>query len=390
MHVAFMSSFVPRECGLATFTEDLLTAASSHGMDCRVLAMNRPGQAPAYDARVVRTIQEDRLSDYLAAAQFVNRGGFDVLSVQHEYGIFGGVDCDHLSTFLEAVNIPVVTTLHTVVRNPSPAMRRSLSAVARRSAAIMVMNSLALDTLEEVYGVDRCKVSTIHHGAPPPPRERLQTIKADMKLQGRKVISTFGLLSPNKGLEYAVRAMPRIVAAHPDAVYLILGQTHPVVKGQHGERYRDSLKALARELGIAGHVSFVDKYFTKAELVAYLLASDIYLTPYLDMEQVTSGTLAYAMCCGRALVSTPYLYAQFLIGEDRGLLVPPKDAGEIADACLRILGSPVLKAQIERQNWRYGQTMVWPRVGREFLRLCRSLVSAPATATTRAYAEVKR
>jgi glycosyltransferase involved in cell wall biosynthesis len=181
-------------------------------------------------------------------------------------------------------------------------------------------------------------------------------------------------LSSGKGLEYAIQAMPNIVKRHPEAVYLILGQTHPVVKQQEGERYRESLMTLAARLGVERHVRFIDKYFTKAELIAYLMATDIYLTPYLNMEQVTSGTLAYAMACGRPLVSTPYLHAQFLVGQDRGLLVPPCDAASIADACLRILDNPDLQARMERTNWQYGQTMLWPLVGREYAELFRQLV----------------
>lgn len=375
-----MSSFVPRECGLATFTEDVLRAVGSHGVSCRVIAMNRPHQQFAYDPRVITTVQEDQSGDYLAAADLINHGGYDVLSVQHEFGIFGGTECDHLPMFLERVRIPVITTFHTILRYPTPAMRRNLRAVASRSDAIVVMNSLAVTLLEEIYGIDPRQVTMIHHGAPVVTRARQQTMKVDFHLHGRKVIATFGLLSSGKGLEYAVQAMPYIVKAHPEAIYLILGQTHPIVKQEEGECYREALKALARELGVHEHVRFVDKYFTKAELIAYLLATDIYLTPYLNMEQVTSGTLAYAMACGRPLVSTPYLYAQFLLGEDRGLLVPPRDPGEIADACLRILDHPTLKARMERSNWRYGQTMIWPRVGHEYLRLFRQMAQVrPST-----------
>ena len=219
--------------------------------------------------------------------------------------------------------------------------------------------------------MDRRKVTMIHHGAPAMQRGRLHTGKTNLNLKGHQVISTFGLLSSGKGLEYAIEAMPRIVKKHPETLYLILGQTHPVVKQEEGERYRDSLKALASTLGVERNVRFIDKYFTKAELVAYLMATDIYLTPYLNLEQITSGTLAYAMACGRPLVSTPYLYAQFLLGEDRGLLVPARDAFETADACLRILDNPDLKARMERTNWRYGQTMLWPRVGQEYTALFR-------------------
>lgn len=371
----FMSSFVPRECGLATFTEDVLSAVSAHGVTCKVVAMNRPRQRHAYDKRVITTVHEDRLQEYLAAAAMINASSFDVLSMQHEFGLFGGESCDYLEKFLEAVRIPVVTTFHTILKQPSPAMRQNLRAIASRSSAIVVMNSLAIEVLEKVYGLDTRKIFMIHHGAPVVPRGRRFTMKSDLKLHGTRVISTFGLLSSGKGLEYAIQAMPYIVDECPEAVYLILGQTHPVVKQQEGERYRDSLKALARKLGVQDHVRFIDKYFTKAELVSYLLATDVYLTPYLNMEQVTSGTLAYAMACGRPLVSTPYLYAQFLLGEDRGLLVHPQDEKSIARACVQILTNAELQTRMERSNWRYGQTMIWPRVGQEYLQLFQHLTT---------------
>ena len=378
--VVFLSSFVPRECGLATFTEDVLRAVTPQGVRCSVIAMNRPRQHFAYDPRVIASIQEDELTGYLAAGKLINRGGFDVLSIQHEYGIFGGEQCPNLGALLETVKIPVIATFHTVLRQPSTAMREALRAVALRADVVVVMNSLAVTILEEVYGIDSGKVRLIHHGAPSMPRAKLQTMKANLNLRGRQVISTFGLLSSGKGLEYAIQALPSIVARHPETIYLILGQTHPVVKQEEGECYRNTLKALARDLGVEQHVRFIDKYFTKAELVAFLMATDIYLTPYLNMDQITSGTLAYAMACGRPLVSTPYLYAQFLLGEDRGLLVPPCDPFEIADACLRILDNPDLKARMERANWRYGQTMHWPRVGHQYATLfqqCADVAAMP-------------
>jgi len=382
LRTVFISSFVPRECGIATFAEDVINAVSGQNVGCKVIAMNRAGQQPAYDRRVLMTVQEDRLPDYLAAAKVINRGRYDALSVQHEFGIFGGIECNHLATFLEMIEIPVVTTFHTLLKQPSPVMRRNLRAVANRSEAIIVMNELAVDLLDKVYGVDTKRVHVVHHGAPVVPAGRRRTIKNDLNLKGRKIISTFGLLSSGKGLEYAIQAMGRIVKTHPDALYLILGQTHPVVKQQEGEKYRDLLRALAEDDGISANIVFIDKYFTKAELVAYLLATDVYLTPYLNLEQITSGTLAYAMACGRPLVSTPYLYAQFLLGQERGLLVPPRDPDGIADACLRILDNPDLKARMERTNWLYGQQMLWPQVGRTYAQIFQQLVTVPVTSAS--------
>ncbi len=379
LRMVFLSSFVPRQCGLATFTEDIMHAVGGLGASCAVVAMNRPGEQHAYDARVVATVQEDRLDTYLAAAVVINSGAFDVLCVEHEYGIYGGVACDHLLQLLDAIHIPVITTLHTVLQRPSAEMRRQLCAVAARSTTLMVMNGLAIDILVKVYGIDRRKVAMVHHGAPTltTPTDTA-ILQAQLGCAGQRIIATFGLLSPGKGLEYAIQAMPAIVQRHPEARYYILGKTHPVVREQHGEAYRESLQALARHLGVSEQVVFVDTYFSKDALLRYLQVSDIYLTPYLDMEQVTSGTLAYAMACGRPIVSTPYLHARFLLADGRGILVPPQQPAAMADACLHLLGDPAEAARMAHANQQYGRQLRWPRVGQAFLDCCRQAQTAPA------------
>ena len=360
-------------------------AAAGLGASCSVIAMNRPGEQFAYDTRVVATVQEDRIDDYLAVADVINSGRFDTLCVEHEYGIYGGVACDHLLRLLDAVRIPVITTLHTVLQHPSAEMRSQLSAVAARSTLLMVMNGLAIDILANVYGIDRRKVVMVHHGAPSlrsPPATT--TLKRQLGCAAHRIISTFGLLGPGKGLEYAIHAMPAVVQQHPDAHYYILGKTHPVVQEQQGERYREELQALACDLGMAEHVVFVNKYFSKDELLRYLQVSDIYLTPYLDMEQVTSGTLAYALACGRPIISTPYLHARFLLAEGRGILVPSKQPSAIAAACKQLLGDPVYAAGMERANRQYGAQLLWPQVGQTFIDLClRAQTTSPRPETRR-------
>jgi len=371
LRVLVMSTYVPRECGIATYAEDVIRAVEPHGAACRVLAMERPDEHYAYDDRVIGAVREDRLGNYLRAADAINHGGFDVLSLQHEFGIYGGIYADHLLRFLEAVRLPVVVTFHTMVRNPSPAMRRNQRAIAQRADAIVVMNGLATEILRQVYDADPGKVRVIHHGAPVPHRERGEEIKRDLGLEGRRMISTFGLLNPTKGVEYMVQAMPEIVRKYPDAVYLILGRTHPVLRREEGERYRDSLADITRELGVEEHVRFVNRYLTREEVVTYLLATDAYVTPYIDLEQITSGTLAYAMGMGCPIVATPYLHAQYLLAGGRGLLVPERDPGALAGAALRLFDDPELKARMERLNWEYGQTLLWPLVGAEYLRVFR-------------------
>ncbi|MHB1457420.1 MAG: glycosyltransferase family 4 protein [Armatimonadota bacterium] len=380
--ILFLSSFVPRECGLATFTEDLMAAATLQGSSCKVIAMNRPGEHHNYDHRVVAQIQEDRLTDYLAVVDIINSGRFDILSIQHEFGIYGGTGCDHILRLLDKVNIPVITTLHTVSQCPSHEMRQQLYSIAKRSTAIMVMNGLATDILEKIYWVDPAKVMMIHHGAPSITVSNPETLRARLGCVDRRIISTFGLIGSSKGLEYAIKAMPAIVENHPDAYYYILGKTHPVVKEQQGERYRDGLKALATRLGVADHVVFVDKYLSKDELLQYLKVSDIYLTPYLNMEQVTSGTLAYALACGRPIISTPYLHAEFLLKDGRGLLVPVSQALPIAEACEKLLSDPSRSTEMKRANREYGKDLLWPSVGQAFVDLCAVNMSEPRLKST--------
>lgn len=368
--ILFLSSFVPRECGLATFTEDLMAAATRQGVSCAVIAMNRPGEHHAYDPRVIARIQEDRLEDYLCVVDLINSGRFDILSIQHEFGIYGGTACNHLLHMLDAVRIPVITTLHTVSQYPPLEMRRQLCAIAQRSTVLMVMNGLAIDILKNVYWINPNKVEIIHHGAPAITIHDPETLRVRLGCESRRIISTFGLLGPGKGLEYAIQAMPAVVQRHPDVYYYILGKTHPVVKEQQGERYREGLQSLARQMGVAEHVVFVNKYLSKDELLQYLQVSDIYLTPYLNMEQVTSGTLAYALACGRPIISTPYLHARFLLNDGRGILVSPSQASAIAEACQELFGDPVRKDKMERANLQYGQQLLWPSVGQAFVDLC--------------------
>jgi len=233
------------------------------------------------------------------------------------------------------------------------------------------MNGLAVDILREIYDADPGKVHVIHHGAPVPHRERGDEIKRELGLDGRRVITTFGLINPTKGIEYMVQAMPEIVRQYPDAVYLILGQTHPVLRQKEGERYRDCLTSTAREVGVEEHVRFVNRYLTKEEVVSYLLATDTYVTPYINLEQVTSGTLAYAMGMGCPIVATPYLHARYLLQDGRGLVVPARDPQALAAAALHLFDDPALMARMERRNWEYGQALLWPLVGAEYLRVFR-------------------
>ncbi|MHB9130546.1 MAG: glycosyltransferase family 4 protein [Armatimonadota bacterium] len=369
LRILVVSTYVPRECGIATYAEDVIRAVELHGAFCQVAAMEQSDRQFSYEDRVITTVCEDRLEDYLALADLINHSWFDVVSLQHEFGIYGGEDAAYVTRFLEALHVPVVATLHTIVQHPTPGARRTLQAIAKHVAGIVTMNGMAVPLLRDVYGAETGKIHVIHHGSPPPTHERGDFAKQRLQLDGQQVLSSFGLINPSKGLEYMVQAMPRIVAEQPDAMYYVLGKTHPVIKEENGEVYRGMLENLAYELGVHDHVRFVDRYLTKEELVNYLLATDTYVTPYRNMEQVTSGTLAYAVGNGCPVVSTPYLHAQYLLAEERGLLVPAENPEQLAKACVQILGDPEMQLRMQQTNWEYGKNLYWPRVGMDYLQV---------------------
>ncbi len=288
------------------------------------------------------TIEDER--DYQAAAEFINDSPADVVSIQHEFGIYGGVEGQGLYRFLSTIAKPVVTTLHTVLPEPDQKTREMIRALAEKSERVMVMNPIASQILRRDYGVSPRKVAFVHHGAPPPSPERREAIKQQLGLGGKKVMCTFGLVGAGKGLEYAIQALPLVLRRHPELVYLIVGETHPGALRDGVDEYRESLTRLISELGVEDSVRFVNHYLTKDEIISYLAASDIYITPYLNPHQICSGTLAYAVAAGRAIISTPYLHASFLLGGDRGLLVDFASAASIAEAALRVLDTPELQA----------------------------------------------
>jgi len=290
----------------------------------------------SYPSVVHKVIDERDELAYEEAANYINRSPADLVCLQHEFGIFGGLEGFGLQRFFAQLNKPVITTLHTVVPNPEPRMRAGIRELARHSQRLVVMNALALSTLQSDYGLAREKLDLIHHGAPPPALTTRAELKARFDLSGRRVLSTFGLVSRGKGLEHVIQALPEICRQHPNTVYLIVGQTHPSAQQQEKESYREELRELAKSLGVAQAIQFVNKYLTKEEIKHYLALSDIYITPYLNPHQICSGTLAYAMAAGKAMVSTPYLYAKFLLDNGRGLLVDFRRPQEIARAANRI------------------------------------------------------
>ncbi len=367
MDVTFVGTWIPRRCGIATFTHDLVTAVRSASRDVRaeVVAIDEPGAARLYGPEVIGRIRQGDSASYRAAAHIAN--GSDVVNVQHEFGLYGvhrddGWE-DHLLAFLERTRVPVMTWLHTVLPRPEPWMRQAVRAMCRRSARVVVMARTAARLLREVYGVES-EPLVIPHGVPVVTPTDRAAVKRALGLDGRTVISTFGLVDPRKGIEHVIHALPGIIAVDPSVVYVVIGQTHPELIRRDGEAYRQTLIELTERLDLQRYVTFIDSYQSLPQLIERLHATDIYLTPYLDPNQITSGTLAYALGAGKAIVSTRYQHAVEVLGEGRGILVDFAQPDQIATAVARLIRDPAERKRLEARAYEYGKLTTWPVVGR--------------------------
>lgn len=369
--VLLLGSYPPRECGIATFMHDVKTSfdgAFSERTD--VVAIDEPGgEARRYPPEVVARLQEQDRYSYPLIARFIDNHPADLLNIQHEYGLFGGERGEWLVDLLDRVNKPVVITMHTVLPEPDDGMLRVTRELCERSSRVVSLSATGRDLLERVYGIDPERLRVIHHGVPDVPFTDTTLAKASFGIGQRMVVSTFGLINRGKGLEFAIEAIRDVVKRHPEVLYLILGETHPVVRRREGESYREELQELVRSYGLQYNVQLIDKYLDYDELVSYLQATDIYLTPYLNPVQIVSGTLAYAVGCGKAIVSTPYLYAQELLAYGRGFLCEFRDARSITEHLTALLDDPSLRRATERRAYRFGRQMTWPHVAREYGKL---------------------
>jgi glycosyltransferase involved in cell wall biosynthesis len=365
--VAMLGNHLPRQCGIATFTTDLTDAIAGRfpSVDCFILAMNDPGRRYDYPGRVRFEITERDVASYRRAADFLNVNTVDVVCVQHEYGIFGGKAGGHLLTLMRELRMPVVTTLHTIVGEPTAVQRRTLDELTVLSERVVVMSLQGAELLAEIHGVPERKIDIIPHGIPTiPPSQRS---KDRLGVEGKLVLLTFGLLSPDKGIEHVIEALPAILSRCPDAIYIVLGATHPHVKEEHGESYRLSLQSRAHRLGVDSNVIFHDRFVSPGELAEFLAAADVYVTPYVNPEQITSGTLAYAVGSGKAVVSTPYRYARELLADGRGVLVPWRDPVTIAREIVTLLSDSGKRTQMQARAAAYGRAMAWPVVAGRYL-----------------------
>lgn len=367
--IAVIGNYLPRQCGIATFTTDLCEALSAEYGTSRLLAVPVNDTETGYDypARVRWTLAQDDLQSYQDAAEFLNFNNIDMVCLQHEYGIFGGPAGSHILRLLRSLKMPVVTTLHTVLREPNPDQRATMEEIAALSDRLIVMSQLSSQFLQEIHKVPGEKIDLVPHGVPDLPFLDPNFYKDRFGVEGKAVLLTFGLLSPNKGLENVIQALPRILSGHKNVVYIVAGATHPHVLRRDGEQYRTSLQTLAKELGVESQVIFHNRFVSPEELVEFIGAADIYITPYRNEAQVVSGTLAYALGAGKAIISTPYWHAIELLDDRRGALVPFANPDAIAQKVLELLDTPAIRHAMRKRAYLYAREMVWKKAAQGYM-----------------------
>lgn len=372
IRVVYISTYIPRKCGLATFTKDLTNALNLLNPEylAEIIALDNPEtENITYPWEVRNRIRQHDWSDYEKALNYLNRTKVDLVVIQHEFGIWGGADGEYIMKFLEKLKKPCVVVFHTVLFNPTTHQREIINYLCRRASAVVVMLRAAADLLRREYGVESSKVAVIHHGVPDFPRKSPEEVKPQINLEGRIIMTSINLLSESKGIEYAIKALPEIVKQYPNFLYLVIGETHPTVRLQAGERYRSHLEQLVKELNLDSSVKFINRYLSLDELVRYVQASDFYITPYLNPEQAASGSLAYAVGAGKVCISTNYFYAREMLRNGKGVLVPLQNSEALSKILLELLQQPKKRQMIERRAYAQGRLMTWPRVALNYLEL---------------------
>jgi len=367
--IAFIGNYLPRKCGIATFTYDLYHSIKNQysRTDSIVLAITDKNQSFDYPPEVRFEIIKQDISSYQKAADFLNYNNVDVVSLQHEYGIFGGVEGSHILALVRNLRMPIVTTLHTILEEPNPEQKRVLKEIINYSSKVITMTEKGRVFLKEIYKVPEEKIDLIPHGIPDMPFVDPNFYKDRFGVEGKYVLLTFGLISPGKGIEYVLWALPKIIEKFPNVVYIILGATHPNIVKEQGESYRLSLERLAHELGIKKNVIFYNRFVDSDELKEFIGAADIYITPYLNKAQITSGTLSYSFGCGKAVISTPYWHAEELLADDRGILVPFRDSDAIAEAVIKLLSNEPLRHSMRKKAYLLGREMVWSNIAHLYI-----------------------
>src|SRR5450759_430179 len=367
--IAVIGNYLPRQCGIATFTTDLCAAISAEYGTARFLALplNDTEQGYDYPERVRWSLAQDDVQSYRDAAEFLNFNNIDMVCLQHEYGIFGGPAGSHILHLLRGLKMPVVTTLHTVLREPNPDQLMVMEEIAELSDRFIVMSQLSSQFLQEIFRVPGSKIDMVPHGVPDLPFLDPNFYKDRFGVEGKAVLLTFGLLSPNKGIENVIQALPQILSKHKNVAYIVAGATHPHILRREGDKYRASLQALAKEVGVESQVIFHDRFVRPEEMAEFIGAADIYITPYRYEAQVVSGTLAYALGAGKAIISTPYWHAIELLDDRRGALVPFQNPGAIAQKTIELLDTPAIRHAMRKRAYLFARDMVWKRVAQGYM-----------------------
>ncbi len=389
MNIVNLGTYPPKQCGIATFSNDLRNSLIIHGHRVQVIAISDDDSIYKYPPEVILEMKQQRLSDYAAAVACINqRPDIDLLIIQHEYGIFGGEDGEYIQAMVKQLRKPYILITHTVLPVPSKRQKQILNDLCQRAAGIVCMTRLSAELLIELYEAPRELITVIAHGVPEFKRYPQSRLKDKYGLTGSPVVSTFGLIGPGKGLELGIRAVAEIIPRHPEVRYMILGQTHPMLQKSEGERYRQKLTELVDKLQISDNVIFVNKFLSDKELGEYLYMTDIYLSPYPNMDQAVSGTMAFAMGCGRAIVSTPYAYAREALDEGRGLLSKSADPHELAELMEHILDDRGLEKKLQKKALELGEGWTWPNVGKQYSRFFRQILNSAEEESRPLYAEL--